>query len=303
MTLQGSKIVILGGNGFIGSQLGQLLLSMNANVTSFDRILPENAINGIHYIQGDFFDDKQMLDAIAGAAFIVHAISTINPGNSSDNYMRGYEKDFVQSVKLFDAAARANQRVLFLSSGGTIYGKTNRGPVAESSSQAPINHYGSVKACIEMAMHTFIVEGAPFYIARIANPFGPGQDYRKGVGFIDAAIKHTLCNETIEVWGDGEVVRDYIYISDVCNMLCHLLTYEGNEHVFNIGSGIGATQNDIIDIIRQHFGDISVNYLPARAVDVPYIVLETSLYQSIFPYRCMSLHTGINKLIACLEKL
>ena len=81
-------------------------------------------------------------------------------------------------------------------------------------------------------------------IARISNPYGPGQDFNKGVGFIDAALKKTLNHEQIEIWGDGSVVRDYIYIEDVCEMIGSLINYDGNEEVFNVSSNQGISLND-----------------------------------------------------------
>ena len=89
-------------------------------------------------------------------------------------------------------------------------------------------------------------------IARISNPYGPGQDFNKGVGFIDAALKKTLNHEQIEIWGDGSVVRDYIYIEDVCEMIGSLINYDGNEEVFNVSSNQGISLNDVISKMKEY---------------------------------------------------
>ena len=112
-------------------------------------------------------------------------------------------------------------------------------------------------------------------VARISNPYGPGQDYHKGVGFIDAAIKRALANETIEIWGDGKVVRDYIYIDDVCKMLYKLIDYKGEYEVFNLSSNTGTSQNEIVDAIKKMEPKLEIKYLPARNVDAKKIILAT----------------------------
>ncbi len=133
-------------------------------------------------------------------------------------------------------------------------------------------------------MHAFMHAGADFRIVRIANAYGPGQDYRKGVGFIDAAIKRALHGETIEIWGNGNIVRDYIYIDDICPMLSDVLAYDGEEHTFNIGTGRGISQHTVISLLRKYIPDVTVEFLPQRNVDMENIVLDTSLYRKIFTY-------------------
>ena len=96
-----------------------------------------------------------------------------------------------------------------------------------------------------------IRDSTKILIARISNPYGPGQDFNKGVGFIDAAIKKTIRGEKIEIWGDGNNVRDYIYIDDVCRMLISLFNYQGNYDTFNISSNTGTSQRDIIRMLEE----------------------------------------------------
>lgn len=94
------KILILGGSGFLGSNLGGFLSRHGYEVYSFDLDFPMDRIDGIHYVKGDFFDISDLEQAVSDMDGIVHAISTIHPGNSNQAYMRGYEKDFLQTLKL-----------------------------------------------------------------------------------------------------------------------------------------------------------------------------------------------------------
>ena len=186
--------------------------------------------------------------------------------------------------------------MIFFSSGGTVYGNQEVQPITEDAVPVPINHYGNLKLCIENTMRTFNFQMKKnMLIARISNPYGPGQDYHKGVGFIDAAIKHTIAGETIEIWGDGNVVRDYIYIDDLCRMLYALIEYHGDIEVFNLSSNTGVSQNDIVDILKQIDPAVKVAYKPGRSVDAKKIILDNSRIRSICDFDMVSIEEGIRR--------
>lgn len=298
------KILVLGGNGFIGKNLCKYISSMGHDVISFDMDYGFRESTKITYVKGDFFQDDDLIPYLKDVDVVFHAISTINPGNSNNKYMQGYTHDFLQSVKLCDLSKQYHFKIIYLSSGGTVYGFQTHMPIDEETLAIPINHYGNLKLCIENTFRTFNKQfNTNVIIARIANPYGPGQDYSKGVGFIDAALKRAIHNQTIEIWGDGTVIRDYIYIDDVCHMLASLIYYEGKESVFNISSNSGVSQNEIIKIIHKMVPDISVKYLPARSVDVPAIILNNTKILSICKEQCIEIEEGITKYYKYLQNL
>ena len=298
------KILVLGGNGFIGKNLCTYISSMGHDVISFDMDYGFRESTKITYVKGDFFQDDDLIPYLKDVDVVFHAISTINPGNSNNKYMQGYTHDFLQSVKLCDLSKQYHFKIIYLSSGGTVYGFQTHMPIDEETLAIPINHYGNLKLCIENTFRTFNKQfNTNVIIARIANPYGPGQDYSKGVGFIDAALKRAIHNQTIEIWGDGTVIRDYIYIDDVCHMLASLIYYEGKESVFNISSNSGVSQNEIIKIIHKMVPDISVKYLPARSVDVPAIILNNTKILSVCKEQCMEMEEGITKYYKYLQNL
>lgn len=290
------KVLVLGGNGFIGRNLLATLVKEEYQVFSFDLNKPDNTVDGVTYLTGDFFDDYVLENAIRGMNIIYHAICTMNPGNSNAKYVMGYERDLIQTLELCDMLKNTDTKMIFLSSGGTVYGKQEVLPVTEETLPVPINHYGNLKLCIENAMRVFRYQNqADFIIARIANPYGPGQDYRKGVGFIDAAIKRAMSDETIEVWGTGDVVRDYIYISDVCDALVALAKGNVPYDVVNISSGRGVSQKEIMEAIKKHCPEMKVEYQPARSVDTDKIYLANDRLKKILPREMVSLEEGIEK--------
>lgn len=292
--MTGLNVLIIGGNGFIGSNLGRVLSDRGWKVTSFDIATPHAADPRVEYVRGDFFDDNVLSEVVRGRDVIYHALSTINPGNSNDKYMMGYGRDFLQTVKLFDMLKETDTKLIFLSSGGTVYGNQEVQPINEDATAKPINHYGNVKLCIENTLKVFDIQAkSKMMIARISNPYGPGQDHKKGVGFIDAVIRRTLAGESVEVWGDGENIRDYIYIDDVCNMLGNLASYEGDEKTFNLSSCEGTSMKRILEIVKEIDDSVNVVYKPARSVDVRKIILDNSRIMSVCPMKLMSIEEGI----------
>ncbi len=294
-----TKVLILGGNGFIGTNLVRTLSKEpRYSVASFDRMDAAVKQEGVCYISGDFFNDNQLKTLVDEYDILYHAISTLTPGNSNTNYMNGYEKDFIQSVKLCDLVQKAGKKLIFLSSGGTVYGKHETMPVSETDYCQPINHYGTVKRCIESVMQTFREQNkARMIVARISNPYGPGQDFRKGVGVIDAVIKNAIHKTPMTVWGDGEVIRDYIYIDDVCAMLTALAEYEGEHGVFNLSSGEGHSVNDIIQFIRELYPELVVHHTLGRTVDLKEIVLDNCRIRKIYSNPTVSIQEGIQRYI------
>ena len=291
-----SKILVLGGNGFIGRNLVELLCLRNHEVYSFDLNYPDNKTENVHYLVGDFFDDCVLKQVLDGMDIIYHAICTMNPGNSNCKYIMGYERDLIQTMKLCDMLKDSGKKLVFLSSGGTVYGKQEVLPVTEESVPVPINHYGNLKLCIENTMRVFKYQNRMnILIARVANPYGPGQDYTKGVGFIDAAVKHAMRHETIEVWGDGEVIRDYIYISDVCEALAVLGEEDIPYDVINISSGRGVSQKQILAAVKKIFPDARVKYLDARYVDTDKIYFCNKRLRSIWGVPMVTLEEGIER--------
>lgn len=288
--------LVLGGNGFIGRNLCTYIAEQGNKVTSFDHSLPEMPNSSVNYIQADFFDDISLRQIICSHDVIVHAISTINPGNSNELYIDGYRKDFVQTIKMCSWVKDTNKKILFLSSGGTVYGNCEHQPISEDTLPRPINHYGNIKLCIENALRIFHIQNRLHVtIARISNPYGPGQDFRKGVGFVDAVLKQALDNKSVDIWGDGNNIRDYIYIQDVCRILYVLSRYTGKELLFNVSSGKGTSQRQVIEAIEKLGIKVKVNYKKQRSVDVREIILDNQKVLSVYKNKLLSFDEGIQK--------
>jgi UDP-glucose 4-epimerase len=299
------NIIVLGGGGFIGKNLVRTLAGTENHIFSFDLSMPDEGdqVPGVTYIVGDFFDDYVLQNAIIGKDLIYHCVCTLNPGNSNSKYIMGYERDLLQTIRLCDMVKGKNVRMIFLSSGGTVYGNPDKLPVDEDTFPRPINHYGNLKLAIENTLRVFNIQnGTDFKVVRISNPYGPGQDYNKGVGFIDAALKRAIANEPIEIWGNGDVIRDYIYIQDVCDILVFLGEAKYDEMILNISSGRGISQNEIISEIKKYEPSVKIVYKEPRSVDVKKIVLSNKKLHDIYKHDLTSFQEGVKKYYRYLKE-
>ncbi|NMF04279.1 NAD-dependent epimerase/dehydratase family protein [Clostridium beijerinckii] len=300
------KCIVLGGNGFIGVNILRHLINCNYEVSSFDLYLPKNPIEGVTYMSGDFTNDMELLEAIHGQDIILHLISTTNPGKSMIDPYSGYNIDIIQTIKVLESIKETNAQILFASSGGTVYGEPESCPIKEDSKLNPISHYGITKVTIEHIINMYnSVYGMKNIIMRISNPYGPGQDYTRGVGLIDALVKKGLNDEVVTIWGDGNNIRDYIYIDDLCNAIELLCKYDGNHSVFNIGSGCGHSINNMIEIIKGILDkNINVEYESKRKNDIEHIFLDNKkLKEEVGFIPKISIDEGIKRYIRHLQRI
>ncbi len=302
--------LVLGGGGFIGSHLSKELLENGHNVTVFERPLLKinaglasaigkpSASRPLKWIEGDFTNENDIEEALNGIEIVFHLISTTLPKNSNDNPCYDIESNVVSTLKMLDAAVRHNVRkVIFISSGGTVYGIPEIVPIPETHSLDPICSYGITKLTIEKYLHLyFYLHGLDYCILRVSNPYGEWQR-SSAQGVVTVFLNHALKNELIDIWGDGTVVRDYIHISDVINAMLKSMDYEGDHRIFNIGNNSGISLNDLLEIIES-FTESKVKrvYKGARKLDVPVNVLDISRAREFLKWQPqVDLREGIKK--------
>ena len=185
-----------------------------------------------------------------------------------------------QSISLISAGRPAYARSCSASSGGTVYGIPKVVPITETMENSPISAYGIAKLAIEKYLYLYeYLHGLNYMALRIANPFGPYQDPKKRQGIVAAVITCILANKPIEIWGDGTIVRDFIYIEDVVSAFISAACYDGDARILNIGSGVGRSIDDIVASVGQAMGvdEPQKVYRLGRASDVPINVLDISL--------------------------
>lgn len=298
-------MLILGGGGFIGSNIVKELCAQNVNVKVLSlggNPFPYNPT--LEYIEGSFLDEKVLDKALDGVSIVYHLISTTNPGSSNLNPVADVETNLVGLIRLLDLmVVKKIYKIVFISSGGTVYGEPLYTPIDIHHPLKPICSYGVVKVAMENYLHMYSkLYNIKPTIFRVANPFGPGQSPDKGQGVIANFMRNIKTENTIEVWGDGSSIRDYVYIDDLVSLCIKAGTMDVIG-TFNVGSGLGYSVNQIISSVESATGlKAKVNYTQLRDFDVKSVVLAISETQEVFSWTInYDLNQGIKKYHDWLE--
>lgn len=282
------KYLVLGGNGFIGSHLVKALSKDGHFVRVFDRSVVKNdtALNNIEYITGDFTDTFAIAEALAGIDVVYHLISTTVPSTSNLDMVNDIETNLLATLQLLKTMQDVGvNKIVYFSSGGTVYGNPDMNPIPETHPLNPICSYGIVKVAIEKYLFLYNqLHGLEYNILRVSNPYGANQQHYGVQGVIPTFLMKALNNESITVWGDGAIERDYIYIDDLIDVSVKAGKQMYND-VFNIGSGVLTSINQIIDTIEEVTEQkIEINKLPQRNFDVQSISLDCTHAKTTFDW-------------------
>jgi UDP-glucose 4-epimerase len=182
------------------------------------------------------------------------------------------------SVQLLELCRAAQvRRVVFISSGGTVYGIPQTVPIPETAPTEPISAYGINKLTVEKYLQLYHhLHGLSGISLRVANPFGPFQSPYRRQGVVAALIETFLAGRPLEIWGDGRIVRDFIFVGDVAQAILRAALYQGPHRVMNIGSGVGRSVLEVADAIASAL-DLAhppILHKPSRRADVPANVLD-----------------------------
>jgi UDP-glucose 4-epimerase len=265
----------------MGSHLVDRLLERGQYVRVYDRGLNEfhGMPAGAEYVEGELGNHGLIREAVEGMEVVYHLVSTTLPKTSNDDPIYDVRSNLVDTIQLLNVCVAAGVRkVIFASSGGTVYGVPKTVPISETHPTDPISSYGIAKLAIEKYLRLFNhLHKLDYTVLRISNPYGPYQSPASQQGVISVFLHRIYTGQPITVWGDGSVVRDYLYISDVIDALEAVGRAETQEKLFNIGSGHGTSLNDLIELMAAVVREQpTVEYLPSRSLDVPVSVLDVS---------------------------
>ena len=307
------NIAIIGGAGFIGVNLAIRLSSFPDNrITVVDRDesffepLRKLNLSNVAFLVGSFDNDTDFDRQVKGQDVIYHLASTTIPGTSNQHIPEELDSNVTVTARLFDACVKQKvKKVIFISSGGTVYGKKGKCPIEENMVTYPISSYGIQKLAIEKMLYLYRYQfGLDYRIIRLANPYGPYQRPNGRLGVVTTFIYKAMTDGRLEVYGDGTVVRDFIYIDDAVKGIINIADGDCEYRVFNLGSGKGTSVNQVIDSIKKIVrDDICVEYESSRSGDVPENYLDISRYEKYYgKLDLMSLEEGIKRTMDFLKE-
>ena len=298
------KILILGGAGFLGGSLAaDLVKRPHHQVTVFDRVEPNFSAANLRVMTGEYHTETDFRSLTSGQEVVFHSISTTSPRNYHGMYPE-FSENVMPLIRLLDACVENHvKKVVFLSSGGTVYGESGGEPFKETDACDPICAYGVHKVAAEKILRVYTRMGLlKGEIIRLANPYGPTQ-MTSGVGVIAAFIRQLASGQNIQLIGNPDNLRDYIYIDDVVDAMNAVIRYEGPEEVFNVGTGVGTSVRDILRIVCEKTGaHPEITAQPSTGADASCSILDIGLLkrETGFAPR-YSVEAGIEKMLDILQ--
>lgn len=292
------RAAVLGGCGFIGSHVVDALQAAGHAVTVFDRAMERyrDPVPGVDYMLGDFADKMALAEALNGKDVVFHLVSTTFPGTANLDPQADITGNLIGTLNLIETMnTLCIRRLIYLSSGGTVYGPAPNHPIPEDYPLNPINSYGIVKVAIERYLEMFRASHGLQPIAiRAANPFGPRQGHTGVQGVVATFMRRVRDSQPIEIWGDGRVVRDYLHVSDLA-ALCLAAAESDLCGAVNAGSGQGRSLLELIDALSDVSGQrIAPDFKPGRMIDVPYSVLDIAKAREMLGWQpAMDFRTGL----------
>jgi UDP-glucose 4-epimerase len=303
MSLKKNKrCIIYGGGGFIGSHLADALVEKGHNVTIFDKLnFSRNNISHlgkkVKVIEGDFNNEIDIKNSLKNIDYVFHLVSSTLPASSNTNPIYDAETNLVSSLRLLEeCVANKIEKIIFVSSGGTVYGDPQYLPVNENHPRHPIVSYAIIKNTIEDYLFMFNkLHGLEYTVFRLANPYGERQNPLVAQGAIAVFLHKIIHNQQIEIWGDGSVIRDYIYIKDAVEAISKAIDVDNKLKIFNVGSGKGYSLKQLLNFMKKFSGKkIKVKYEEGRVIDVPVNILDISLIKKVYNWKPQtSIETGI----------
>lgn len=279
-------VLLLGGAGFIGSALARRLEQ--------EKIATH--ILGRH-------DAEQLENVLPQCGTVIHLASATTPGSSATHPSLELG-NLALTLRLLELMqSQPETHLIFFSSGGTVYGNPDRLPVTEDTPIAPLSNHGAGKASQEAFCQAFRACGHAVTILRPSNAYGPGQTMRHGFGLVRTMLECIRAGTPLEIWGDGENIRDFIYIDDVIEAGMRLISLPQNSATYNLGSGIGYSINQVRRIVEEITGaELDVFCRPARGIDVRAVVLDIRrICQELHWTPKVDLDEGVRRTWECLR--
>ncbi len=286
------KIIVMGGDGFIGSHIVDRLVESGHSVTVFDRCPYKVTRNLEHHrgtvkiISGEFANRAELENALRDNEVAYHCVWTSTPITSWKDPGLEIDENIRLSVQFMETASEVGiKKVVFPSSGGTVYGRQGETTVKESQLPRPFCPYGIAKLTVEHFLNYYREsKGLASDVYRIGNAFGPRQPVSSPQGVIAVWMSKIISKEKITVYGDNETLRDYVYVKDIAHLMMHSLTDLKESSTMNIGSGRGTSVMELLNIFKRVINvPFEYEILPRRPSDNAAIVLDNRAILNHFP--------------------
>jgi UDP-glucose 4-epimerase len=310
-----ARVLVTGGAGFIGSHVADRYLAEGCDVTIVDdlssgrrALLPQ----GARFVQMDLADPSLgRVFEESGFDLVNHHAAQIDVRVSVADPMRDARTNVLGLLNLLECARRhGTARVVYISSGGVVYGEPGKVPTDETHPLLPLSPYGVTKLTGEQYLHYYArVHGLRYAALRYSNVYGPRQSPHGEAGVVAIFGSRILAGEPITIFGDGTQERDYVYVGDVAEANWRASTRDLpaladlRSRAWNIGTGWGTSVNELARRLMALAGtEVEIQKAPARTGELYRSVLDASRAASDLDWRpAVTLDEGLGRTLEHLR--
>ena len=291
------RAIVTGGAGFIGSHLVDALVARGDEVTVLDNLSSgrrERLNPPVDLAEGDIRDADAVRSAFARARpeVVFHLAAQADVRVSVEQPDFDADVNVIGTLRILEAAREHDAQVVFASSGGAIYGECD-GPAPEDAPRLPLAPYGTSKLAGEEYLGTYNrLHGTGHASLRYGNVYGPRQDPHGEAGVVAIFFGRLANGQELRIFGDGSQTRDYVYVQDV---VAATMAAQGQEGVFNVGTGIETSVVDLADACSRAAGvEAETVFAPARVGELQRSVLDPAQAEQVLGFRAgTSLDEGL----------
>lgn len=283
-----NKVLITGGTGFIGSHIVEKLLENNYNIIIIDNLSSGSIKNIPNSDTLKFYqlniekDDLELVFQKETPDYVIHLAAQTSVNFSISHPYYDANMNVMASIKLLELCKKYNIKKFITASSAAIYGNPKYLPIDENHPTEPMSQYGLSKLTMEKYIK---LSGIPYIIFRFSNAYGPRQKSSKESGVVAIFNNAMKNNEPINIYGDGEQIRDFIYVEDIANICIKAINSNVENEIINFSTNKGVSLNQLFKVMKSLYNyTLNANYLPERIGDIKNSILSNDKVYNLLKF-------------------
>ena len=289
-------VLITGGAGFIGSHIVDIFIENNYKVIIADNLSTgrkENINSKAVFYNIDIKDYKALENIFQNNSikYVIHLAAQVSVPNSMRNPINDANENIIASLNVFELSKKYNIKKIIVSSSAAVYGVPKYLPIDENHTVNPISYYGLSKITMEKYIELYNID---YIICRFSNVYGPRQTPHGEAGVVSIFIDSFINNKEINIFGNGEQTRDFIYVKDIAKIFFELINKNVSKQVLNISTNYAITINELFkNISKISNKTIISNYLDVREGDIEHSILDNRKVLSLIDINFTNIEKGL----------
>ena len=289
-------ILITGGAGFIGSHIADIFVDNNYEVIVADNLSTgrkENINDKAVFYDIDIKNLNSLEDIFKkhNIEYVIHLAAQVSVPNSMRDPINDANENIIASLNLLELSKKYNIKKIIVSSSAAVYGMPKYLPIDENHTVSPISYYGVSKLTMEKYIELYNID---YIICRFSNVYGPRQTPHGEAGVVSIFIDNFINNKEINIFGNGEQTRDFIYVKDIAKIFLELVKNNVSKQVLNISTNSAITINKLFEsIVKISNNNVKANYLNTREGDIEHSILDNKKLLSLVDIDFVSIEKGL----------